>query len=227
MSAPLPEPAAGAPPWAAVRALLAERLAQPLPGWAAQRRMAPRPGEDRSRVPTDPGAAKQSAVLALLAPDAAGHPTVLITLRSEGLNTHKGQLSLPGGRIEPAESVTEAALRETHEEVGLPPEAIAVVGALSPLYIPPSRSVVHPVVGLLEQALPLRPAPSEVQEAFWLPLPRLADPATYRTTTRELLGQPVEVPYWDVHPTPLWGATAIVLAELLEVLELWRGPIRS
>ncbi len=200
------------------------RLAQPLPGWSAQRRMAPRPGEERSRIPSDINGLKQSAVLALLAPTAEGAASVLITLRSEGLNTHKGQLSFPGGRIEPNEHVTDAALRETHEEVGVPPQAVRILGALSPLYIPPSRSLVHPVVGVLDQPHTLIPSPHEVQEAFWLPLAALAEPTNYRTTLRELLGQPVEVPYWQVHPTPLWGATAIILAELLELLELWQGP---
>ncbi len=207
---------ASLPLWSAA---LRRRLSAPPPGWAAQRRMAPRPGEDRSRVPTDLTGVKQSAVLALLAPDASGDPAVLLTLRSEGLNTHKGQLSFPGGRIEAGEGTPEAALRETREEVGLDPSAITLIGALSPLYIPPSQSLVHPMVGLAAGLLPLVPEPGEVQEAFWLPLAELRDAAKLKSTMRELLGHPVEVPYWDVHPTPLWGATAIMLAELLAALD--------
>lgn len=199
---------------------LLRRIAQPLPGWDAQRRMAPRPGEERSRLPTDTSGVKLSAVLALLAPDATGQPTVLITLRSEGLNSHKGQLSFPGGRIESGEAPATTALRETEEEVGIARTSVQLLGPMSSLYIPPSRSVVHAHVGIATNQLALRLQPTEVAEAFWLPLDTLIDESKLKSTTRELLGHPVEVPYWDVHPaTPLWGATAMMLAELLALFE--------
>jgi 8-oxo-dGTP pyrophosphatase MutT (NUDIX family) len=204
---------------------LLRRIAEPLPGWDAQRRMAPRPGEERSRLPTETTGVKLSAVLALLAPDASGQPTVLLTLRSEGLNSHKGQLSFPGGRIESGEAPAATALRETEEEVGIARTSVQLLGPMSSLYIPPSRSVVHAHVGIATNQLALRLQPTEVAEAFWLPLATLIDESKLKSTTRELLGHPVEVPYWDVHPaTPLWGATAMMLAELLALFESVEAP---
>ena len=206
-----------------------QRLAAPLPGWQAHRRAAPLATDvdvpqalaDQARRRQAPPDAKPSSVLVLLWPE-QGTTHVLLTLRSHRLNSHGGQLSLPGGRREPGETDEEAALREAEEEVGLPPSMATVVGRLSPLYIPVSYSLLTPVVALAPGPCPWQLNPAEVAEVLPLPLTQLHHAGIRRTEVWQLMGRPYQVPVWQVHPqVPLWGATAMVLAELMAVAE---GP---
>ena len=192
----------------------------PLPGADAHRLLAPqpRPGWRPGVVPEH---ATPAAALVLLYPqDDAPH--VLLTVRAARLGKHAGQVSFPGGLIDAGESVREAALREAFEEVGLDPAAVRMAGALSPLYITVSNVAIHPVAGVADAPAPLRPSAAEVARLLPVPLDALADPANLRRGTRWRDALHCDVPYFEVRNERVWGATAMVLAELLTMLGL--GP---
>lgn len=203
----------------AFAAALRARLATGLPGLAAQLRMAPRPrpGWSPSVVPEDVRAA---AGLVLLYPH-AGQWTVPLTVRASSLRQHTGQVSLPGGRVDEGESVETAALREAFEEVGVAPDAIEVVGRLTPLHIPVSRHLLHPVVGLAAARPDFRLAEHEVARLIEAPLAHLlaADTARSEERRRDESAASMTVPYFDVGGARVWGATAMVLAEFLAVVD--------
>ena len=201
-----------------IDALLRSAFRTPLPGGDAHRLLAPepRPGWRPGEVPDH---ATPAAALVLLYPlDDAPH--VLLTVRAGRLGKHAGQVSFPGGLIDAGESVRDAALREAFEEVGLDPAAVRVAGALSPLYITVSNFAIHPVAGVAESTPRLRPSAAEVARLLPAPLAVLADPANLRRGTRWRGDLPCDVPYFEVRNERVWGATAMVLAELLTMLDL-------
>jgi mutator protein MutT len=164
-------------------------------------------------VPTFPDA-KPSAVLIALADGEQG-AEVLLTRRSRHLRNHKGEISFPGGRMDPGETPTETALREAHEEVGLDPKLVTLFAELDHLSTVVSRSHIVPLVGRLPRIVPLGPASPEVERVFWLPLAELVRPDTYhserwgRTPTDRLLH------FFELEDETVWGATAFMLVDLL------------
>lgn len=201
-----------------IDALLRSAFQTPLPGADAHRLLAPRP-RPGWRPGVVPAHATPAAALVLLYPlDDAPH--VLLTVRAGRLGKHAGQVSFPGGLIDAGESVREAALREAFEEVGLDPAAVRVAGFLSPLYITVSNFAIHPVAGIADAPAPLRPSAAEVARLLPAPLAALADPANLRLGTRWRGDLPCDVPYFEVRNERVWGATAMVLAELLTMLDL-------
>jgi 8-oxo-dGTP pyrophosphatase MutT (NUDIX family) len=199
---------------------LRDGFARGLPGVGAQLRMAPRPriGWDPHRFPDG---LREGAALLLVYP-IDGHPHVLLTVRAAGLRQHTGQVSFPGGSVDPLESFESAALREASEEVGVSPESVRVLGRLSPLHIPVSGYRLHPVVGLVDHRPRFMPAEWEVARLLEVPLALLRDPTNVRreTQTRELAGEiyDVEIPYFFVEGHKVWGATAMALAEFLALI---------
>jgi 8-oxo-dGTP pyrophosphatase MutT (NUDIX family) len=188
----------------------------PLPGAAAQAAMAPRPRA--FWIPgVVPDGMRVAAGLALLYPR-DGETMLLLTLRAARLAKHRGQLSFPGGAVEPGETVEEAALREAEEEVGLARSAVVLRLRLTPLHIPVSRFVLNTVVGTATSPPTVRPCAAEVDRIVEIGLSALASGATIASETREGVDGAVEVPYFDVDGVRLWGATAMVVAELLAVL---------
>ncbi len=171
---------------------------------------------------TPPATARRAAVLVLLAEGAAGSRIVL-TRRRADLRSHPGQVALPGGRIEPGESAVAAALREAGEEVGLNPGSVAVLGTAPTFHVPPSRFWVVPVVARWERPHPLRPDPAEVDAVLEVDLADLRDRARWRRTPgvgRDASGWAWRLPAGDL----LWGATALVVAGLLDVVAPgWQG----
>jgi 8-oxo-dGTP pyrophosphatase MutT (NUDIX family) len=203
-------------------------LSSALPGPDAQALMAPRPRrpldsargalskvEGRGWRPSPrPGGVRLAAALVLLyARDVRPH--VVLTVRASALPQHAGQVSFPGGALEPGEAVASAALREASEEIGIDPAAVRVVGALTPLHIPVSDFLVHPVVGVLDRAPVFAHDAEEVDRILEVPVEHLLDPARVRTTTRMREGDLVEVPYFDLEGEIVWGATAMMLAEFI------------
>ena len=192
----------------------------PLPDGDAHRLLAPqpRPGWRPGEVPDH---ATPAAALVLLYP-LDDEPHVLLTVRAGRLGNHAGQVSFPGGLIDDGESIEEAALREAFEEVGLDPAAVRLVGALSPLYVTVSNFAIHPVAGIAGEAPRLRRSAAEVARLLPVPVTELADPANLRRGTRWRDDLHCDVPYFEVRNERVWGATAMVLAELLAILDL--GP---
>ena len=131
---------------------------------------------------------------------------------------HKDQISFPGGQVEPGEDFLQAALRETQEEIGIDPAGLRVLGALTPLYIPPSNFCIYPFVSAAPAPRLYSPHPDEVAEVIEVPLPHLTDPASAREEARTIRGERIEVPYYAFGDLKIWGATAMVLAEFLDVL---------
>jgi 8-oxo-dGTP pyrophosphatase MutT (NUDIX family) len=179
--------------------------------------MAPRLPARQSALSTDGQDCREAGVLVLLHA-AEGPPAVVLTVRRDELPDHGGQLSFPGGRQEGTESLSDTALREAHEEIGLPPDAVQLLGPLTPLYIPPSNYCVHPFVGRLRQNIPLRPTDREVAHILHPSVNTLLTPATRTVETWTLHGQSVDVPCYQVEGHTVWGATAMMLAEFLAVV---------
>jgi len=186
--------------------------------YAAQRKLMPLPRTQR-RTPEMPGAARLGGVLILLY-HWQDDLYVVLTRRQDGLQFHAGQISFPGGRHEPPETLQMTALREAHEEVGVSPDKIEVIGPLTPLYIPPSDFEVHPFVGWYRngQRPSFTPDSREVAEIIETPLGGLLDPATRRHEPWEWRGSRIEVPYFAIQGHKVWGATAMMLSELVERL---------
>lgn len=153
--------------------------------------------------------------------------TVLLTRRTEHLRDHAGQVSFPGGRSEAGDGgPAGTALRESHEEVGLPPQRVDVIGTL-PVYTTVTHFVVTPVVALVTPPFELRPDPAEVAEAFEVPLAWLMNPAHHRRHRfefdggeRQFLSMPWTGPGSDGQPREyfIWGATAAMLRNLYRYL---------
>lgn len=193
-------------------------MRRPLPGMAAQVTMAPRP---RPFHPPDGSTPRQAGVLLLLYP-VRGHLHLVFTVRTAHLDYHAGQVSFPGGGWEEGDaSLMETALRETREELGISAEGIEVLGPLTPLYIPPSHNMVHPFVAFAPRRPAFRPDPLEVAELLEVPLATFRDPAIRGEDRIEQNGLEMVIPYYAVCGYKIWGATAIILAEFLALLESW------
>lgn len=191
-------------------------MRRPLPGPAAQVTMAPRPRPFR---PPDGSTPRQAGVLLLLYP-LEGRLHLVLTLRPAHLDHHAGQVSFPGGGWEEGDaSLAETALRETREELGIPTGEIEVLGPLTPLYIPVSHNLVHPFVALAPRRPPFRPDPLEVAELLEVPLALFRDPAIRGEDRMERDGLEVVIPYYALRGHKIWGATAIILAEFLALLD--------
>ncbi len=205
-------------------AALRTQLASALPGLEAQLRMAPqpRPGWDPLALP--PGLRDAAGLLLVYPHDGVWH--LPLTLRASALRHHTGQVSLPGGRVDAGETLEQAALREAFEEVGILPAAVEILGRLSPLHIPVSNHLLHPIVGIAAERPPFRIAEAEVARLIEVPLAHLRAPDSVRWEQRTRERPPsvlMDVPYFAVDGTRVWGATAMVLAEFLAVMEALDG----
>lgn len=192
--------------------LIRARLHAALPGPEAQQRFAPTPWLPDWSPDLTPDTARRAAALVLLFPGPAG-PTVPLTVRHRGLPQHAGQVSLPGGAIDPGESPGAAALREAEEEIGVRADRVRLLGPLSTLWVAVSNFVVHPYVGIVDDRPEFLLHPEEVEALVEVPLDHLRDPARLRWATRERQGHPVRYPYYDVGGHVVWGATAMILGE--------------
>ncbi len=201
--------------------LLPAALNGSLPGVEAHRTMAPYPARIKPEMISVEGkSAREAATLVLLYPHQQGRETALVlTVRQPSLRDHSGQISLPGGSRDGDETAEETALREGWEEVGVPTHAPIVLGRLSPIHIPPSGFSVFPVVAAVDYVPPFRIQEAEVAALLEVPLSLLLDPATRQTSLRATLGGEFEAPFFAVQGREVWGATAMMLAEFVAVLE--------
>lgn len=199
---------------------LRERLTRTLPGHdrfldlSGYKRM----DIERARLQDPPP--RESAVLALLYPK-NDELHCLLMLRPTYEGVHSGQVAFPGGKREPGDaSLQHTALREFTEETGAATDGVEVLGELSAVYIPPSRMLVTPFVGYAEHIGPWRPDPKEVQRLLETPLSQLLRPDILQRREQyiQIMGRSVEIPYFDVQGEVVWGATAMMIAELRELL---------
>jgi len=200
-----------------IEGLLRERLAKTLPGIDAQKRFAPEMLKHAWRTGQIPTESRLAAALLLLYPHQDG-PAVALTVRASGLTRHPGQISLPGGATDPGETLTEAALREAAEEIGVVPSTVRVLGELTPVHVLVSGFTLHPIVGVTDRRPDFTLAPGEVDEVLEVSLDHLRDASRIRQGTRIREGVAVEYPYFDLLGHQVWGATAMVLGEFICLL---------
>lgn len=179
--------------------------------------MAPQPRRAWPRGVT-PDDIRHAAGLVLVFPDANDRAHLVLTVRAGTLGRHGGQVSLPGGVVEPGESYPHAALREAHEEIALDPNLVRIAGALTPIDIPVSGFRLHPIVGVTSRHPTLSPADGEVARILEVPIDALTAPGCVVDTARERDGSGVVVPAFCVAGEEIWGATAMVLAEFLSLV---------
>ncbi len=167
--------------------------------------------------------ARPSAVLVVLAdgPDGA---EVLLTRRSMQLSNHRGEISFPGGRLDPGETYEQAAVREADEEVGLSPSLVTLVGRLQPIATYVSRSWIVPVVARVDGRLELHGQPDEVDRVLWLPLRDLTTPGTFREEWWHTVQGERPIFFFELDDETVWGATARMLHQLLRVAHGIEGP---
>jgi 8-oxo-dGTP pyrophosphatase MutT (NUDIX family) len=159
-----------------------------------------------------------AAVLVPLFVDADGAPSVVLTRRREDLRRHPGEISFPGGRQDPEDAdLCATALREAHEEIGLTPDGVELIGALQPTPTIATNYAVYPFVGLIEPGQTWCPAEAEVAEVLELSLADLRAGYDRRRMLRR--GVPFRTDTYVVGDHLVWGATARMLADLFERLD--------
>ena len=211
-----------------------------LPGPQAQDRLAPVPRRDWPAGAT-PARVRDAAGLLLVFPKTinaepaelaeekdslrvqrvprlpSGQAHIILTVRSDRVR-HSGQVSLPGGVVDPGETYEQAAMREAHEEVALALDRVRLLGPLTPLDIPVSGFRLHPIVATHPSRPQLTPSDDEVARILEIGVDDLLNPAHFVTTERQRDGVAFTVPAFRVAGVEIWGATAMVLAEFLAVL---------
>ncbi len=197
--------------------ILAARLTRPLPGPMVGSRFAPQPALGR-RYDQPAADARKAAVLLLLYPH-AGRWHFPLTLRPPHLPDHPGQVSLPGGAMAPDENGREAALREFHEELGAAGHPIDLLGGLSPIYVAASNFLIQPWVAATSQRPDMAPNAAEVESLIEVPLDLLLDPGSFSSHERRHEGRPYQAPHFSCSSHRVWGATCMILGELVTLLE--------
>ncbi len=188
-----------------------------LPGEAAQNMMLAKPRVNIS-FPNIAEQAIPSAVLILLYPY-KDNIYFILTERTNEVQYHKGQISLPGGSWENGEHLHETALRETEEEIGIPAEETKIICELTPLFVKVTGYMIHPYVGYITKKPNIVPHPNEVNKVFTVSISELMNPVNRLTELWNIRKTPVDVPFFQFGKYKVWGATAMILSEFRHCLE--------
>lgn len=193
------------------------RLINNLPGKDEQWRM--RVTSDKSyNFDNTEEDAIQSAVLILLYEE-NGVICFTLTERTQTVEHHRGQISLPGGAREADEKLSSTAIRETQEEIGIYAYDVDLIGALSPLFVPVTGFIINPFVGIINANFDPQPAPEEVETVISVHVNELLNDDNELQEKRNLRGYDVNIPYFLLSGHKVWGATAMILSEFKTVLK--------
>ena len=196
---------------------LAQHLVKELPGESAQKIMLIKP-RNPIKYSSNSECANPAAVLILLFP-VKQDIRFFLTKRTNVVQHHKGQISLPGGAWEEGEQLWETALRETNEEIGVRAERIQFMGALTPLFVPVTGFLIHPFVGWVDDKPETYPDPTEVESLFAVSVSALMDQNSCQREEQTIRDYVFDVPYFLLNKQKVWGATSMVLSEFKTVLK--------
>jgi 8-oxo-dGTP pyrophosphatase MutT (NUDIX family) len=199
---------------------LEHALKAPLPGKHAHMKMSPIPMDTRRFEGVLPENHRKSGVLILFYPDGQSTFFPLIK-RPEYVGFHSGQIALPGGKMEITDAnVVQTALREAEEEVGVDRSQVTVLGNLSDLYIPTSNFLVSPVLGFMDKRPEFLAEAKEVSRIIQAELPFLFNPEIRKQKILKMSQSlSLDTPYFEIDGEVVWGATAMILSELIQVLQ--------
>ncbi|MEI6576841.1 MAG: CoA pyrophosphatase [Bacteroidota bacterium] len=202
---------------------LREALLKKLPGQSAHGIMTSAQRRFQLENIPSPFEPRKSGVLILLYEQDQSLQTLMIQ-RPQYDGVHSGQIAFPGGKMEDSDTdLTATALRETTEEIGIPAEQIEVLGKLTELYIPPSNFLVQPVVGWINHVPDTFPDPNEVEAILRLPLNDFINKSSLQQREVDIRNFKISVPCYVIQGYVIWGASAMIMAELLEVFSNLSG----
>ena len=196
---------------------LSNRLSKDLPGKSAHDTMMVTPRLPFPKINLVKKGIPASVLILLFPKNNQWH--FFLTKRTNTVNHHKGQISLPGGVVETGESLEGAALRETHEEIGVDKKNIHLIGSLSSFYIPVSGFEMFPFIGWVKTEPETSIHNKEVDRIFSSSIPEFILDKTQKTKKDTLKGFPVNIPYFDMSGETVWGATSMILAEFKLILK--------
>lgn len=177
---------------------------------------------DRQRVElTLDGFTRAAVLVPVMCIDGEDH--LLFTQRTLTVEHHKGQISFPGGRLDDGETLTDCVLRETHEEVGIPPRVVRLLGALDDIWTP-TRYIVTPFVGLAPYPWEFRLSAAEIEQLLLTPVSDLLDPAIYDETQIQYEDRTAIVPYYHWGDFIIWGATGRIVRQFLSLAYPGKDP---
>ncbi|HOI87629.1 MAG TPA: CoA pyrophosphatase [Lentimicrobium sp.] len=204
-------------------ASLTQALQLDLPGTYAQEMLSPSHRKDLLRQNPEMTGVRLSSVLLILFPGKDGEAMITFIRKKEYDGVHSRQVAFPGGKVEPEDKdLEETALREAEEEVGIKRDEIMVIGMLTDLYVPPSNYLIRPYVAVASEAPIYIPSSEEVDLIFSVPVSDFFSIYTASNYTIPYKnGLTIEVPGYFAGGHLIWGATAMILSELLEIAKKW------
>tara|TARA_B100001250_G_C19546556_1_gene677090 strand:- start:96 stop:719 length:624 start_codon:yes stop_codon:yes gene_type:complete len=195
---------------------LKTRIKDPLPGEKAQSIMMVKSKNPIQKI-NNKNEIIPSAVLILLFYN-NDKWNFFLTKRTQSVNYHKGQVSLPGGSQEGEETLQETAIRETEEEIGVNSKNINIIGQLTPLYVPVSNFKIFPFIGWIKNKPEIKIQDNEVERIFSISIDNFILESTQKFKKDSLDGKKVIIPYFDINNEIVWGATSVILSEFKKLI---------